>query len=299
MLLSTRVNAFNSFKNPLIDVTRILTSRCIQTLGKIKPPTNIIDNPEFYPGQSSTVRLEEFYHTTLSDDLMILMYRDPKSEREFIEKRFKKHLPLTKAALDVDNPFLINRPPLKPRGGKKTKPIPPSQSHESIPRLEEVYIHCMIKQAIHNKQHLLSGIMALQCITSERPKVIYSKTGVANWKLRAGMPIGCMVCIKGPPMYTFIDKLSEIVLPRLKEWYGVPITSGDSNGNIAMGFPASALALFPDIEGNYDSFPLMTGFDVIFNTTAYTDHEARTLLSGFQIPFNEVKSKRKKSYLIN
>ncbi|CAG8480421.1 828_t:CDS:1 [Funneliformis caledonium] len=107
------------------------------------------------------------------------------------------------------------------------------------------------------------------------------------------MPIGCKVCIKGPPMYTFIDKLVEIVLPRMKEWHGVPMSSGDGDGNIAMGFPASALSLFPDIEGNYDSFPLMTGFDVIFNTTAYTDYEARSLLSGFQIPFNERKRRNK------
>lgn len=109
------------------------------------------------------------------------------------------------------------------------------------------------------------------------------------------MPIGCVVNIKGPPMYTFVDKLVEIVLPRLKEWYGVPLSSGDNNGNIAMGFPASALSLFPEIEGNYDSFPLMTGFDVMFNTTAYTDNEAKTLLSGLQIPFNENKRKGRKA----
>jgi len=112
--------------------------------------------------------------------------------------------------------------------------------------------------------------------------------------LNLGMPIGCKVNIKGPPMYNFIDKLVEIVLPRMKEWNGVPMTSGDSDGNIAMGFPASALPLFPDIEGNYDSFPLMAGFDVIFKTTAYTDHEARTLLSSFQIPFNEFKTRKNK-----
>ncbi|CAB4409274.1 unnamed protein product [Rhizophagus irregularis] len=287
-----RINTFKKY--PFINATKIfLTSRCLNTLGKSKPSTNTIDNLEFYPGKSSMIRLEEFYDNTLSDNLMILSYKDPRTEGEFIKKRIKQHPPLTKAAQDVDNPFKKNRPPIKPRGGKKTQPVPPPQSHETIPRLDEIYIHCMIKQAIHNKQHLLSGLMALQCITSERPNVVYSKTGVANWKLRAGMPIGCVVNIKGPPMYTFVDKLVEIVLPRLKEWYGVPLSSGDGNGNIAMGFPSSALSLFPEVEGNYDSFPLMTGFDVIFNTTAYTDHEARALLSGFQIPFNEKKRKRR------
>jgi ribosomal protein L5 len=181
MLLSTRIN---TFKIPFINATKILlTSKCLHTL---KPSANTIDNLEFYPGKGSMVRLEEFYDSILSDDLMILNYKDPEAEKKFIEKRLKKHPPLTKAAQDLDNPFLKNRPPLKPRGGKKTQPVPPPQSHETIPRLEEIYVHCMIKQAIHNKNHLLSGIMALQCITSERPTVVYSKTGVANWKLRAG-----------------------------------------------------------------------------------------------------------------
>src|SRR5581483_5846600 len=125
---------------------------------------------------------EEFYDSTLCDDIMVLTYKDPTSEQEFIRKRLKKYQPLTKAALDVDNPFMKNRPPLKPRGDKKTKSVPPPQSHETIPRLKEIHVHSMIKQAVHNKQHLLSGIMALQCITSERPTVVYSRTGVSNWK---------------------------------------------------------------------------------------------------------------------
>lgn len=180
-----RINTFKKY--PFINATKIfLTSRCLNTLGKSKPSINTIDNLEFYPGKSSMIRLEEFYDNTLSDNLMILSYKDPRTEGEFIKKRIKQHPPLTKAAQDVDNPFKKNRPPIKPRGGKKTQPVPPPQSHETIPRLDEIYIHCMIKQAIHNKQHLLSGLMALQCITSERPNVVYSKTGVANWKLRAG-----------------------------------------------------------------------------------------------------------------
>ncbi|CAG8525080.1 9407_t:CDS:1 [Funneliformis mosseae] len=183
MLLSTKIDLL---KIPLVNTTRVLTSRYLQTFGKFKPSANLPDDSEFYPGKSSMVRMEEYYNTILYDDLMILTYKDPKSEKTFIEKRLKKYLPLTKVTRDTDNPFLKNRPPLKPRGDKKSKPIPPPQTHESVPYLKEIYVHCMIKQAIHNKQHLLSGIMALQCITSERPTVTYSKTGVANWKLRAG-----------------------------------------------------------------------------------------------------------------
>src|SRR2546426_527979 len=113
MLLSTRINVF---KNPLFDVNRILTSRYLHTLRKVKPLANIIDNPDYYPGKCSMNRLEEFYDMSISDNLMILSYKDPASEKEFIERRLKKHPPLTKASQDVDNPFLKHRPPLEPRG---------------------------------------------------------------------------------------------------------------------------------------------------------------------------------------
>lgn len=100
-----------------------------------------------------------------------------------------------------------------------------------------------------------------------------------------GMPVGVKVTLRGEEMYQFMDKLVEIVLPRLKEWPGLSMTAGDGNGNIALGFPPSALALFPEIEGSFDVYPKMTGFDVIFNTTAYTNTDGRLLLSAFSVPF--------------
>jgi large subunit ribosomal protein L5 len=104
-----------------------------------------------------------------------------------------------------------------------------------------------------------------------------------------GMPVGVKVTLKGEEMYQFMDKLVEIVLPRLKEWPGLSITAGDGNGNVALGFPPSALALFPEIEGSFDVYPKMTGFDVTFNTTAYTNTDGRLLLSAFSVPFNVKK----------
>lgn len=104
-----------------------------------------------------------------------------------------------------------------------------------------------------------------------------------------GMPLGVKVTLRGEEMYQFMDKLVEIVLPRLKEWPGLAITAGDGNGNIGIGFPPSALALFPEIEGSFDVYPKMTGFDVNFHTTAYTNTEGRLLLSGFSVPFNPKK----------
>jgi len=88
-------------------------------------------------------------------------------------------------------------------------------------------------------------------------------------------------------MYQFLDKLVEVVLPRMKEWPGLPESAGDATGNIGMGFPPSAMSLFPEIEQNFDMFPRMTGFDVTFTTTASTNLEARLLLSGFNMPFQQ------------
>lgn len=106
---------------------------------------------------------------------------------------------------------------------------------------------------------------------------------------REGMPIGVKVTLRGEEMYQFMDKLVEIVLPRLKEWPGMSITAGDGNGNVAIGFPPSALALFPEIESSFDVYPKMTGFDVTFNTSAFTNTDGRLLLSGFSVPFTKTK----------
>ncbi|CAO3686704.1 unnamed protein product [Umbelopsis vinacea] len=176
----------------------------------------------------------------------------------------------------------------KRKGGKPLKPISPLKNGSNIT------VHAMVKDAIHQKNHILSAFMALQSITASKPEVIFAKTSVANWKLREGMPIGVKVTLRGKEMYQFLDKLVEIVLPRLKEWHGLPMTSGDGNGNIGIGFPASALALFPEIEGSFDMYPKMTGFDVVFNTTAHTNAEGRLLLSGFNVPFKGAKTQAKK-----
>lgn len=146
------------------------------------------NEPEFYPGRQSMLRMEEFYHSTLADDVTILTYRDPKTEEQFIAKRKKQYLPQKKWVLTRDtNPYAKNRPRPRPRGNKTVGPVPPMQSHKTVPQLTRIVVHCMMKQALSNKQHLLSGIMALQCITSERPSIVYSKSNVARWKLRKGI----------------------------------------------------------------------------------------------------------------
>ncbi|QSL65153.1 hypothetical protein MERGE_002458 [Pneumocystis wakefieldiae] len=188
---------------------------------------------------------------------------------------------------DNTSPYHKNRPARLPRGNKPVAPIQEIRTHRNIPVLESAVVHSMVKDAIENKTALLSMVMAIQCITGLKPTIINAKTGVAPWKLRSGMPIATKVILKGPEMYRFISVLVELVLPRMRDFVsGFKANSGDSNGNISLGFPPDAMALFPEIEANYDMFPKITGFHVNINTTAKTDYECRLLLSGFGFPFD-------------
>ncbi|KAK3820310.1 MAG: ribosomal protein L5 domain-containing protein [Benniella sp.] len=211
-------------------------------------------------------RLREHYRNTVQDDLMVLTYNH--------------HFKPKKVAFPEGVRIEL-------KGNKHIKPVPKASSPARIPELVKIDIHCMMKEALDSKFNLLSGFMAMQAITGEMPEIIRSKKGVHAWKLRAGNPIGCKVTLRGDKMYQFLDKVVEIVLPKMKEWPGLPESAGDATGNIGMGFPPSSLSLFPEIESNFDMYPRMTGFHVTFNTTAESDLEARLLLSGFNLPFQQ------------
>ncbi|KAF9425871.1 hypothetical protein BGZ94_007148 [Podila epigama] len=210
-------------------------------------------------------RLREHYQGTVQDDLMILTYNHNFRAKAKIPEGVRVEL----------------------KGNRHIKPAPKASSAQRVPELVKIDVHCMMKEALVSKYNLLSGFMAIQSITGEMPEIINSKKGVHPWKLRAGNPIGCKVTLKGDKMYQFMDKLVEVVLPRMKEWPGLPESAGDATGNIGMGFPPSALSLFPEIENNFDMFPRMTGFHVTFTTTATTNLEARLLLSAFNMPFQQ------------
>ncbi|ORX57443.1 ribosomal protein L1 [Hesseltinella vesiculosa] len=238
------------------------------------------------------LRLREYYDSTVAEDLMILGY-DHSRVSPSLSKYPDLEVQINQALMETDESLKAKDQP-KPeipyehrsrKGGKPLKPIAPLKSANAVPRLNKITLHAMIKEAIGSKSNLLSAFMAFQSITGIRPEVVYARTGVANWKLREGMPVGVKVTLQGEEMYQFMDKLVEVVMPRLKEWHGLPMTAGDGNGNIAIGFPHTALALFPEIESSFDVFPKMTGFDIIFNTTAYNNTDGRLLLSAFSVPF--------------
>ncbi|KAF9978780.1 hypothetical protein BGZ73_000427 [Actinomortierella ambigua] len=224
--------------------------------------TTIAQQKEYTTGLA---RLREHYHSTVQDDLMVLTYQHKFHPKAKIPEGVRIEL----------------------RGHKHLRPNPKAPSPRNVPELVKIDVHCMMKEALTSKYNLLSGFMAMQSITGEMPEIIFAKKGVHPWKLRAGNPIGCKVTLRGDKMYQFLDKLVEIVLPRMKEWPGLPEGAGDDTGNVGMGFPPSALSLFPEIEANFDMYPRMTGFDVTFTTTAATNLDARLLMSGFNLPFQQ------------
>ena len=182
-----------------------------------------------------------------------------------------------------------------------------SLSHENIPRLEKITLHVMNKRAVQSKHYLLPTIMALRVISGESRdgggksnstgvQVIKSRTGAANWKLREGMPISAAVEMKGEAMYDFVQCLVDFVMPRLREFQGVLIQPAPSpryrnstSGTVQFGFDSAAMGLFPQIEASIDQYPQLTGFNVHFHTNCQGPRAqamARTLLSGFRIPFH-------------
>ncbi|KAL0080231.1 ribosomal protein L5 domain-containing protein [Phycomyces blakesleeanus] len=240
------------------------------------------------------LRLREYYESTLSEDLMVLTYDHARAapatyKYPDVQAQIESALTAEPSAAAPTTTTPSADASRTRKGGKPVKPLQPLKSARTIPKLDKITLHAMVNDAIGNKSNLLSAFMAFQSITATRPEVVYARNSVANWKLREGMPIGVKVTLRGDEMYQFMDKLVEIVLPRLKEWPGMSMTSGDGNGNVAIGFPPSALALFPEIEGSFDVYPRMTGFDVTFNTTAYTNTDGRLLLSGLSVPFTSKK----------
>ena len=150
-----------------------------------------------------------------------------------------------------------------------------------IPKLEKIVINMAVGDSVGNSKALDSAINDLTIIAGQKPVVTRAKKSLAAWKLRAGMPIGCKVTLRGQRMYEFLDKFMNIALPRVRDFRGVNRNSFDGRGNYALGIKEQLI--FPEIE--YDKIDKIRGMDIIFVTTANTDEEAREFLSLMGMPF--------------
>ena len=150
-----------------------------------------------------------------------------------------------------------------------------------VPRLESVTLNMGLGEAIHNIKILDSAVEELALIAAQRPVVTRAKRSIASFKLREGMPIGCMVTLRRERMYCFLDKLFNVNLPRVRDFRGLSDKSFDGRGNYSMGIKEHII--FPEI--NYDTIDKVKGLNITIVTTARTDIEARFLLERLGILF--------------
>ncbi len=150
-----------------------------------------------------------------------------------------------------------------------------------IPKLDKIVINVGAGEAKENAKAIDSIMTDLAAITGQRPQVCKAKKSVANFKLRAGMPIGVKVTLRGDRMYEFMDRLFNIALPRVRDFRGINPNSFDGRGNYNMGIKEQLI--FPEIE--YDKIDKVRGMDICFVTTAATDEESRELLTLMGAPF--------------
>ena len=150
-----------------------------------------------------------------------------------------------------------------------------------VPRLQKIVINIGLGEAVANGKALDAAVNDLTTITGQRPVVTRAKKSIAAFKLRAGMPIGAMVTLRGERMYEFYDRLTAISLPRIRDFRGVSPNSFDGRGNYTLGLREQLL--FPEIE--YDQIDKVRGLEISIVTTARTDEEGRRLLALLGMPF--------------
>jgi large subunit ribosomal protein L5 len=149
------------------------------------------------------------------------------------------------------------------------------------PRLEKVVINVGLGEAIANPKAIDFAVNDIMTISGQKPVVTRAKKSIAGFKLRAGMPIGAKVTLRGERMYEFVDRLLNVAVPRIRDFQGVSPNAFDGRGNYSLGIKEQLI--FPEI--NYDKIDKLRGMDIVFVTTAQTDEEARELLRGFGMPF--------------
>ncbi|HEY8344568.1 MAG TPA: 50S ribosomal protein L5 [Bacillota bacterium] len=150
-----------------------------------------------------------------------------------------------------------------------------------VPRLEKVIINMGVGEATQDAKAIDAAVNDLTAISGQKPVVTRAKKSIAAFKVRAGMPVGCKVTLRGERMYEFLDKLFNIALPRIRDFHGVSSKSFDGRGNYSLGLREQLI--FPEI--NFDKVDKVRGMDVVIVTSAKTDEEAFELLKLMGMPF--------------
>ncbi len=150
-----------------------------------------------------------------------------------------------------------------------------------VPRLVKVVVNMGVGEAAQDAKALDAAVQDLMAITGQRPRVTRAKRSIAGFKIRAGMPVGAAVTLRGRRMYDFLERLMYLALPRVRDFRGVSPHGFDGRGNYSLGLREQVV--FPEID--YDKVDRIRGMDICIVTTARTDEEARELLELLGMPF--------------
>ena len=155
------------------------------------------------------------------------------------------------------------------------------KSNMEVPRITKITLNMGVGEAVADKKVLEAAVADMTKIAGQKPVVTKARKSIAGFKIRDGYPIGCMVTLRGPRMFEFLDRLVTIALPRVRDFRGVSGKGFDGRGNYNMGVKEQII--FPEIE--YDKIDMLRGMNISVTTTAKTDEEARALLGAFKFPF--------------
>ncbi len=155
------------------------------------------------------------------------------------------------------------------------------KSSMEVPRIKKITLNMGVGEAVADKKVLESAVGDMQKIAGQKPVITKAKKSIATFKIRDDYPVGCKVTLRKDRMYTFLDRLINIAIPRIRDFRGIPAKSFDGRGNYNMGIKEQII--FPEIE--YDKIDALRGMNITITTTAKTDEEAKALLTAFSFPF--------------
>ncbi len=149
------------------------------------------------------------------------------------------------------------------------------------PRITKITLNMGVSEAVSDKKVMDHAVSDLTKIAGQKPVVTKSKKAIAGFKIRDGVPIGCMVTLRGVQMYEFLDRFVTIALPRVRDFRGISGRAFDGRGNYNIGVKEQII--FPEVD--YDKIDVLRGLNISITTTAKNDEEAKALLTAFKFPF--------------
>ena len=150
-----------------------------------------------------------------------------------------------------------------------------------VPRIEKIVLNMGVGEAVADKKIMDHAVADMAKIAGQKPLVTNARKSIANYKVRAGYPVGCKVTLRGARMYEFLDRLVSVAMPRIRDFRGMSGRAFDGRGNYNMGVKEQII--FPEIE--YDKIDAVRGMNITITTTAKSDNEAKALLGAFRFPF--------------